>query len=280
MIASFFAELLKLIKRPAVWILGAALTALVVVFGYLLSAVSAGVGASSPPPGIDEATAAAIVRSLLPENVLVNVLLLFSSLGGAVALILGAMVFGSEFGWGTIKSVLTRRGQTRLGFLGGKLLALASVLAVLTVVLLGIGAASSYAIASIEEAPIKWPSVYEFARGAGAGWLVLCAWAALGSALATLFRGSGLAIGIGLVYVLALETVLLSLPGRSELMQNATKVLLGKNSADLANAFGDLPAGLLPANPVEPGTAVAALALYLLVAAGATVLLVTQRDIT
>jgi ABC-type transport system involved in multi-copper enzyme maturation permease subunit len=53
--------------------------------------------------------------------------------GGALTLVLGALSMGSEYGWGTLKTMLSNR-PTRLTFYLAQVATLASAIAVLVVV--------------------------------------------------------------------------------------------------------------------------------------------------
>lgn len=275
---SFVAELFKLRKRPAVWVLGMVFALVIVLLNYLLGyAFVVGVQ-GDPPPEAEQ-----FLSRLYPENVLPTTLGSFASFGGAIAVILGALVAGSEYGWDTLKAVLSRR-QSRLGFLSGKLLALGAVVVIITPLIFLVGAVSSYTVASLQDAAANWPSFGDILRGAGVGWLILATFAAMGFFLATLFRGTSLAIGLGLVYLLVLENLFLGIPTENETFRAIGKALPGRNSLDLANSFGEPPPQAQGTAPqleaVEPTQAALVLGVYtvgfLLLAA----LLFQRRDVT
>ncbi len=277
MVASFSAEVLKLRKRPATWVLGLIFAVVVILFGYLFNYLFA-VNApeeTAPPPEIVEASR----QFLLPESFVVNALINFASFGSALTLILGALAVGSEYGWETFKVVLTQR-PGRLGFFLGKLLAIGVVLLVLTAVILGVGALASYAIAGLEEASVEWPSFADLVRGIGAGWLILATFAALGIGLSTLFRSTALAIGLGLVYLLVLENLFLGLAAQNETVQAIGEALPAKNALDLAESFGAVPpAFATPGETVEPTQAALVLGAYTVVFVLLSVLLFKRRDL-
>lgn len=106
-----------------------------------------------------------------------------------------------------------------------------------------VGALSSYVVADLETESVEWPSAQEFLKGFGAGWLILGTFAALGVFLATLLRGTALAIGLGLVYLLVLESIFVGLSSQSETVEDVGKLLPFKNSIDLAELFEALPVG-------------------------------------
>jgi len=278
--ASFNAELIKLRKRPATWVIGLIFVTATLLFGYLfnyLFLVNAPEGQQGLPPEARQG----ILNSLLPESFLSNVIGTFASFGSALALILGALAMGSEYGWDTFKVSLTQR-PGRLGFLAGKLLSVGALLLVVTVAILAVGAGASYAIAVFEDAAVEWPSVLELLRGVGAGWLILATFAMMGVGLATLFRGTALAIGIGLVYLLVLENLFIGLTSQNETVAAIGKRLPAKNSLDLSQYFGQAPQGFgsAPGETVEPAIAVLTLGIYTVAFLALTVLLFKSRDVT
>lgn len=257
---SFAAEFLKLRKRPATWVLALIFAFVLALFGYLfnyLFIVNAPEGGGAPPE-LEES----MLQYLLPESVLVNVLSTgFAGFGGALVLILGALAIGSEYSWETFKVALTQK-PGRLSLFFGKLVAVIVILAVLSILVMAVGAGISYAIASFEDAAIEWPTAVEFLKGIGAGWLILIVFAAFGIFLATLFRSTALAIGLGLVYLLVLENLFLGLAPQSDTVQDIGTALPAKNALDLASSFGEVPQGFAP-----PGEAVDATQAILVLAA-------------
>jgi hypothetical protein len=59
----------------------------------------------------------------------------------------------------------------------------------------------------------------------------------LGGFLATLFRSTALAVGLGLFYALVLEGLVFALPLPNESFQDARRFFLGQNSGFLADSF-------------------------------------------
>ena len=205
-----------------------------------------------------------------------------SGTGGTLALILGALVVGSEYGWGTLKTVLSQR-PGRLGAFFAKMLALGAVLALFVVLAFVAGAICNLVVAGLQGATVSWPSPSELLEALGAGAIVLAAWAALGVFLATLFRSTALAIGLGLFYALALEGLVFGLPIPNASFQDARQFFLGQNSGFLADSFAgsSLQQPLTPPGP-DIGAAQAALVLcaYLTVFVLVAALAFRQRDVT
>jgi ABC-2 type transport system permease protein len=293
MAASFAAELLKLRKRPATWVLTAIWLAFVVLFAYALpyaffaNLPEPEVPENAPPEiqsemqAQNEAASEQLMSQLYPENLVSYVLSGFSGTGGTLALILGALSAGSEYGWGTLKTVLSQR-PGRLGTFFAKILALAVALVLFVVLAFVLGAFCSLVLAGLQGAPVDWPPLAELLEGLGAGTIILAVWAALGVFLATLFRSTALAIGLGLFYALALEGLVFGLPIPNETFQDARQFFLGQNSGFLANSFGgdSLPQNLALSSP-EIGATQAALTLCAYLAAFVLIaaLVFRQRDV-
>lgn len=277
--ASFGAEFFKLRKRPATWVLAGVLLLFVVLLGYFLTYMFI----SSIPQDQSQPNSFPvdlIKKTLLPENFLSNLLSGLSSLGGAIALILGALAAGSEYGWGTLKTALTQR-PGRLSVFSGKLLALGAILAVFVTVAFTAAALSSYIIAQLENAASNWPQLQEIARAMGASWLIFAVWSALGLFLAIIFRSTALAIGLGLIYMLVLESIVTSLPIQNETFKTVRKALPGENARSLAMSFGQPPEGLGAPKPlIEPTQAALVLAAYTVALILAAALSFRRRDVT
>ena len=294
---SFFAELLKLRKRPSTWILAMIPVVVVLLFGYTLSYSFV---ANPPPPPEDlppeiraqeeqmqaeqDAFFEEQLNALLPQKVLSN---LFGSgllnIGSAVAITFGALTAGSEYVWGTLKTILSQR-PGRLGILLGKLLALAFFLLVFFLLTLGAAALGSFVVARLEEVAVDWPPIGALLRGVGAGALIFMVWGAFGFLLATLFRGTALAIGLGIAYALAVEGIVLSLPFENDAFESIRKATLGENIRAISNSFGSpfaVPEGLgIPGPLVEPERAVLVLCAYAIVFVVLAALLLWRRDVT
>jgi ABC-2 type transport system permease protein len=272
------AELLKLLRRPATWVLLGLWPALQLVFSTLIPYVSYRRGASyegSPPE--------ALLASTLPDRLVENSLSGLPLFGGALLLALGALLAGSEYGWGTLKTLLSQ-GPRRLTVLAGQLLALLVVLAVTVLVSFLLTALASWAIAAGASAPADWPGAGQLVRGVGGGLLIAATWGALGVLLGTALRSTALPIGLGLVWVLAVENLIVNvaapLLGAFDAAQAA---LPGVNAGSLVAALAGEDAELRTpgvAAIVDGGQAAWVLAGFLVVSTALTGLLLTRRDVT
>lgn len=291
--ASFMAELLKLYKRPAIWVLTAIWLAFVVLFAYALPyAFFANLPQPETPEDVpaemqekmqaqSEAASEQLVSQLYPENLATYALSGISGTGGTLALILGALVVGSEYGWGTLKTVLSQRPGRLVAFFA-QMLALGAVLALFVLLAFVAGAMCSLVVAGIQGATVDWPSLAQLLEGLGAGAIILAVWAALGVFLATLFRNTALAVGLGLFYALALEGLVFALPIPNESFQDARQLFLGQNSGFLADSFAgsSLQQPLTPPGP-DVGAMQAALVLgiYLVALVLVAAFAFRQRDV-
>jgi ABC-2 type transport system permease protein len=292
MLASLGAELLKIRKRPSTWVLPLIWLSIIVLLNYTLTYALL---SSVPPPTFPEGTPKAQqeqlreqqeqfqeqqLRSLYPENLVPNLIPGYPSAGAPIALILGALAVGSEYGWSTFKTILTQRpGRTAL--FSGKLLALGVILALLVALTFAIGAACSFVVAVLAGASLKGPPIGEFVRALGAGFLILAVWASLGALLATLLRSTALSIGIGLVYSLVLETVIFNLPINNESFANARDFFPGQNSSSLADSFsGQPPSGFAPPTPqIDAAQATLVLLAYTAAFVTLAALVFRRRDV-
>ena len=231
MLGSYRAEMLKLRKRSAVWVLFGAGLVLSLIFGYLLPYLAYTTGDDSP--STEGVPRAEVLRGMLPERVIDNTIGGYPIFAGALALVLGAIVIGGEYTWGTLKTVLTQRPR-RGTILGAQFLALGTMIALWVLGIFIACALCSVGIAAAESGSMTWPSIGALLQGLAGGWLVLMTWCLAGAVLAVAFRNVALPIGLGVVWILGIETLLAGvvsslLPGLKWL----TNTLPGTNAGSL-----------------------------------------------
>src|SRR6266542_2378288 len=124
---NFSAEMIKLVKRPANWLLFAVAIVLGLLFTYVIP--YAGYAAGTGGPTADRGLAA-----LVPAQLVGNSIAGLPVFLGAIMVILGVLAVGGEYGWETWKTVLTQ-GPSRLAVYAGKL-AVQNLLALLAAPLL------------------------------------------------------------------------------------------------------------------------------------------------
>jgi ABC-2 type transport system permease protein len=269
---NFSAEMIKLVKRPANWLLFAVALGLGLLFTYVIP--YAGYAGGTGGPTADRGLAALVPAQLVGNSVAGLPVFL-----GAIMVILGVLAVGGEYGWETWKTVLTQ-GPSRLAVYAGKLGALAVAALAVVMALFAVGTAASMLIAALEDQPMALPPVGDLLVGLGAGWLIAAMWTAFGVLLAVLLRGVALALGLGLVWLLAVQNLLALLAAPLlDWVAQAQKGLPGPNAGALAAALGSAPDTPGVGAVVGGGQAALVVAAYLagFVALGAVVL--RRRDI-
>ncbi|MFD7159177.1 ABC transporter permease [Kribbella sp. NPDC059898] len=281
MSGSYRAELLKLRKRSAVWVLFGAGLVLSLIFGYLLPYLAYATGDNTPSTtGVPRAE---VLRGMLPARVIDNTIGGYPIFAGALALVLGAIVIGGEYTWGTLKTVLTQRPR-RLTILAAQFLALGTMIALWVLGIFAACALCSVGIAAAENGAMNFPGVVGLVKGLAGGWLVLMMWCLAGAVLAVAFRNVALPIGLGVVWILGIETLLAGvvsslLPGLKWL----ANLLPGTNAGSLVfsvtgMAAADAPPGVRDA--VGGGRALLTLIAYCTVFAGLAAWTMRRRDVT
>jgi ABC-2 type transport system permease protein len=278
---SYRAELLKLLKWPAMWVLAAVLLVLSQVFGYVIPYVAYRSGGGSGFAAGE--TPAQLLADILPGRLVPNTLGGFPMFAGAIALIIGALVAASEYGWGTLKTILAQRPRRR-SLLAGKLLSMATAILVLVLTMFAVNALWSWVIAATEGMPADWPSVLDLGRGIGAGWLILGMWSLVGALLGILFRSTSLAVGLGLVWALAVENLVRGFAGVLGFLDAFQRGLPGVNAGSLVAALGaatlDQPGGTPGVTAVVSGPqAVVVLGAYVAVLTLVAVVALQRQDV-
>jgi ABC-type transport system involved in multi-copper enzyme maturation permease subunit len=235
MAGSVRAELYKLVRRPAMWTLTAVFLVLAQVFGYLIPYVAYRSGGGGGFAAGE--SSARLLRDVLPQSLVTNTLGGFPLFAGAIALIMGALLTGGEFGWGTLKTVLTQRPR-RSSVLAGKLVAALVTALGLVVATFALNAVWGAVISSAEGRAAAWPSALELARGIGAGFLIIWMWTLFGALLGILFRSTSLSVGLGLVWTLVIETLVRGVAGLLGFLDVFQRWLPGVNAGSLVASLG------------------------------------------
>ena len=180
MIATIKFEWRKLRLRPA-FLVSAGLIAALPALVYLISWYQA----LHPTQG---ERGPVNILTLYPDQ-FVNQVIGAGTIGGAIAIVLGAIYAGSEFSWGTLKTMFTQR-PGRLSVWAGRVVVFFLWMAIIAAVLFVVGAAMSVIVALFQGHSISWPAAVDIAKGFGAIWLILVAEGAIGF-------GLGVAHGVG-----------------------------------------------------------------------------------
>lgn len=241
LVASTRAELLRLRRWPALWVLIGVWVTLNLTFGYVFNYIAYRTGDSSAP-GADGRPPAALLAGLLPSAAPVTLTQGMPMFGGALVMIMAALAVGSGYGWGTWKTVFTQ-GPSRAAAFGGTLAALAAVVVGLVLVSAVVDLGVSCGIAAIEGQPIDLPSTGDWLSALGTGLLVLGMWAAAGVLVGVLTRSPALGVGLGLVWALVVENLLRGVSGVLDPIGPVTDHLPGTAAGSLVGALSAAESG-------------------------------------
>lgn len=273
------AELFKLRKRPAVWTLLAAAIVLNQIFGYVVPYMSYTSGDANG--FIGDVPNSAVLAGMMPDQINTNTLGAFPVFAGALGLVLGALAAGGEYGYGTVKTLLTQR-PGRIAIAGGQLAALTIAVAIGVAVLYVLGLVSAVVIGVAEGVDLPWPDVASLIGGYAAGVLIMTMWAVLGSLLGTTMRSVALPIGLGVVWILGVELLISSMASTLSALETIHELLPGANAGSVVSrwldeSMGEAPPGVGSVVSVDRG--LVTLALYLVVGVAVTLYLNRRRDV-
>jgi len=272
------AELLRLRKWPAVWVVLGAWTFLGLMFGYAFNYV--GYKTGSGPSMKDGGTRAQLLADVLPHNVPSVLVQGMPMFGAALAMVLGALAAGNGFGWGTWKTVFTQ-GPSRSTVIGGSLVAVTTFIVGLVLFTLVLFLGVSTGLAAIEHQSLAWPAISALAKSFGGGLLVLEMWALIGYAVGIIAKGPALAIGLGLVWVLVIENLLRSVASLLSPVEQLIRILPGTSGGSLVGAIigtgSDTP-GVV--RVIGGERALITVAAYVVVVAVTVFAVVRRRDVS
>ena len=283
--AAFRGELFKVVRRPGIWVLVGLFLGLAILIGYAITWLIY----THPPPnssqGLPPGTTLSDFKvALYPENFVKQTLSQWGLLGGVFALIVGVLMQGSEYGWGTIKTLYTQRFG-RLTMLFGKLAAMFVVVLVIVIGLFAVDAACSWIVALLDGKTSSFPAADVILKAIAAAFLIFGFWAVFGFALATVFRQSAMAIGLGLAYALVIELLIFGL--LSGLGGNIVKPIQQwfpiANTTYLSESFGQVRFRGIQGQPApyaDATHAVVMLVLYVVAFSALSAWLTRTRDVT
>jgi ABC-2 type transport system permease protein len=160
--------------------------------------------------------------------------------------------------------------------------ALGAVVVGVVLVTFVVDLAVSSVLSTVEGVAFALPSLGSIGQGFGSGVLILGMWTLVGVALGTLARGPALAIGLGVVWVLAVENLLRGLSSLVSWLGPVIDVLPGTAAGSLVGSLGATPVseGGTPGIVTNlPGpTAALVIAAYLLIFTALTALVIRRRD--
>lgn len=280
LVTSTRAELLRLRKWPATWVMAGVWLLLSIMFTFVFPYITYRTGDATGPGA--EVPAQQLLADMMPAavpEILTGGMPMF---GGAIMLILGGLTVGSGYGWGTWKTVFTQ-GPGRLAAFGGTLAALAVTVVAVVAATLVVDVALSSLVAVVESQTIVWPDLADVAAALGGGVLIFGMWTATGALIGTLARSPALAVGLGLVWALAVENLLRGVAGLLGPLEAVTDLLPGTAAGSLAGALGgageggDATPGVLTVLDAAPATLL--LVAYMVGFVAITLALVRRRDV-
>jgi ABC-2 type transport system permease protein len=282
LIASTRAELLRLRRWPALWVLLGVWVTLNVSFGYVFDYIAYSTG-DPAGPGTGGVPPAELLAGLLPSAAPVTLAQGMPMFGGALVMIMGALAVGGGYGWGTWKTVFTQ-GPSRAAAFGGTVAALAAFVVGLVLVSAVVDLGVSCGIAAIEGQPIDLPSAGNWLTALGTGLLVLGMWAAAGVLVGVLTRSPAIGVGLGLVWALVVENLLRGVSGVLDPIAVVTDHLPGTAAGSLVGALSAAESGTGAGTPgvftTLSGTAATGwLAVYLAGFVVLALVLIRRRDV-
>jgi hypothetical protein len=151
-------------------------------------------------------------------------------------MVLGAIVAGNGYGWGTWKTVFLQ-GPSRTSAVGGSLAALTVFVVTTMLATLAMCFGLSLIVAAVESQTIVWPAIGDVLTSLAAGTLVLEMWALAGFLLGTIARGPALSVGLGLVWALVVENLLRGVGQLLGPVEAFTKILPGTSAGSLIGSI-------------------------------------------
>jgi ABC-2 type transport system permease protein len=250
-IGSLSADLLKIYKRNANWILFGILLAFVVLILYVAEYLVY----KNPPAGFRTGAVptSLLITETFPQNLIPHLMSGISTIGAAIVLCIGALSTASEYSWMTVQTILVQ-GPNRRAVLGGKFIALGIVSLIVTLGLFVAAAVTSLILVSIDGSPAFWPSASDLLRGFAAGWGIIGVYTAFGMVLGVVLRSPAAAIGGGITYVFVVEGLLTELLANTGIVKEILKFLPGVAATGVTRVFSYTFSGLVQAPSLVDGT--------------------------
>jgi ABC-2 type transport system permease protein len=196
----FISGLQKLVRRPATFVTFGLLVGLLVLIVLAVGATAnsnMGAGAGGGPNGT---TAKELVTFPGAYNRMLEFIL---GLGGLFAMIYGAAVAGSEWGWGTLKSAVAR-GESRVRYMLSSFASIGLMIGVGLVLAFGISIVAAIVGANLAGVSTSGlgdtTALGQLPQHLLKGWFAVLEEAALGFTIATLARSQLAGIGAGIAF--------------------------------------------------------------------------------
>ncbi|MEU1549110.1 ABC transporter permease [Nocardia sp. NPDC005745] len=277
-VASTKAEMLRLRKWPAFWILLGTWLLLNLTFAYLFNYLAYTSGESSRMSnGLPRE---ALLRQMLPAAVPEVFTQGMAMFGGALMLILGALAVGSGYGWGTWKTVFTQ-GPSRVQAVAAVVVSLAGVVVALVCTAFVVDLSVAALIAAFQSQSLALPGLDRSMLGILTGVLILGMWTLAGALIGAVARGPALAVGLGLVWVLVVENLLRGVAAIFAPIEVITDHLPGTAAGSLAGAMRTVDGPATPgvSQVLSRSESVVVLVVYVVLFAACTIWLMRKRDL-
>jgi len=158
-------------------------------------------GAIPSQPGAEQAMNQTL-RELRPDRVQGFGVQIVSGIGSVMLIVFAASHVGTEFGWGTLRTLLAH-GAGRGAFLGAKVLSLALYSALFVLVGVAAAIAGGYVVAAIGGKDASGLDLGAIANAAGRAYYTFLPYMALATLIAVWSRSAGAGIATGLVVYFA-----------------------------------------------------------------------------
>ncbi|PSR68902.1 ABC transporter permease [Nocardia sp. MDA0666] len=271
------AEFARLRKWPAFWIVLGTWIALNLVFAYLFNYLAYTSGSSSRMSNGQPREV--LLQLMLPAAVPEVFTQGMAMFGGALMLVLGALVVGSGYGWGSWKTVFTQ-GPSRRAVVGGTVLALTGVVVGLVGAAFVVDTGVAAVIGVAEHQTLTLPTAAHTLFGLATGVVILGMWTLAGALIAAIARGPALAVGLGLVWVLVVENLLRGVASIFSPIRAVADHLPGTAAGSAAGAMRSVGGAATPGvlDILSRPASFLVLAAYIAVFACGTVVLMVRRD--
>ena len=201
--------------------------------------------------------------------------------GGAIMMVLGAIIAGNGFGWGTWKTAFMQ-GPSRVATVLGSMTALVVLVVGIVLITFVADVGMSLAVAAAESQDVSWPALTDLLQSVGGAVLVMVMWALAGYFLGVVARGPAVSVGLGLVWALVIEGLLRGVGTSLHAVDVFTHFLPGTAAGSLIGSIvgvggPDPTPGII--DTLSATRAVVTMAAWLVVLPLATLWLVRRRDV-
>ncbi len=280
-------ELYRLARRPMPWVLLGLIALLIIaLYGLLFASIGAQEQAANAQPGGSGQQGVESLKRILTLRAVPE---FTAGLAQAIAVVLGVILvsssIGTEYAWGTLRTMIPRTGRRR--FIGAKLLSLAGFAFLLTLVAFLAGILGALAVSALGgfDRSVDPDFLARLAGAIGRTWFVELPFLAMAFGIAIWTRSSAAGIAATLIVFFVEGAVTSILAGLGPSYAGIGNGLLGRNVTSIArlNAAPGAPvspqAAAGAAQLLDPGLAALILAAYTVLFVGIAVWRFLRKDI-